>query len=158
MKYANLEKNTNKILGWYDKTINKDIPTPNIEVSDEVWQDALNINANYYENGKFIHKDFRTDEELEQIRINAINQKTNEVIEAKYPLYKQLNIRGKLLKDETTGTYYNDTDIEIMDMFIDTARGIAKTAKANGTQPEDIDWAEIDKRMAIFLASLEKTE
>lgn len=98
----------------------------------------------------------KDDEKCEQERVNLINQKANEIIEAKYPLYKQLNIRGKLLKDETTGTYYNDTDIEIMDMFIDTARGIAKTAKANETHPEDIDWAEIDKRMSIFLTSLEK--
>lgn len=91
-----------------------------------------------------------------EINTVKINKRTNEIIESKYPLYKQLNVRGKLLKDEATGTYYNDTDIEIMDMFIDTARGIAKTAKANGTQPEDIDWAEIDKRMSIFLTSLEK--
>lgn len=80
-----------------------------------------------------------------EINIAKINQRTNEIIESKYPLYKQLNVRGKLLKDETTGTYYDDTDIETMDMFIGTARGIAKQAKSNGTQPEDIDWAGLDK-------------
>ena len=66
MKYAHLENNTNKILGWYDEEINPVIPTPNIEVSDEVWQEAININANCYENGEFIVKDFRTEEEIEQ--------------------------------------------------------------------------------------------
>ena len=66
MKYANIENRTNKLLGWYDKEIHLEIPTPNIEVTDEVWQEALNINANYYENGKFIVKDFRTPEEIEQ--------------------------------------------------------------------------------------------
>ena len=66
MKYANIENGTNKLLGWYDKEIHSEIPTPNIEVTDEVWQEALNINANYYENGKFIVKDFRTPEEIEQ--------------------------------------------------------------------------------------------
>ena len=66
MKYANIENGTNKLLGWYDKEIHLEIPTPNIEVTDEVWQEALNINANYYENGKFIVKDFRTPEEIEQ--------------------------------------------------------------------------------------------
>ena len=66
MKYVNIENGTNKLLGWYDKEIHLEIPTPNIEVTDEVWQEALNINANYYENGKFIVKDFRTPEEIEQ--------------------------------------------------------------------------------------------
>ncbi len=66
MKYVHLEENTNKILGWYSDEIHLEIPTPNIEVTDEVWQEALNINANCYENGKFIVKDFRTPEEIEQ--------------------------------------------------------------------------------------------
>ena len=65
MKYAHLEKDTNKLLGWYSDDIHDIIPTPNIEVTDEVWQEALNINANCYENGKFIVKDFRTPEEIQ---------------------------------------------------------------------------------------------
>jgi len=64
MKYAYLEKDTNKILGWYDKEIHKTIPTPNVEVKDEVWQEAISIAANCYENGKFIVKDFRTPEQI----------------------------------------------------------------------------------------------
>ena len=28
MKYAHLEENTNKLLGWYDDSIHKTIPTP----------------------------------------------------------------------------------------------------------------------------------
>ena len=66
MKYAHLEENTNKLLGWYSDDIHSEIPTPNIEVTEEVWQEALNINANCYENGEFIVKDFRTEEEIEQ--------------------------------------------------------------------------------------------
>lgn len=66
MKYAHLEKNTNKILGWYSDDIHDNIPTPNIEVNDEQWQEAININANCYENGKFIAKDFRTAEEIQE--------------------------------------------------------------------------------------------
>ncbi|MCT7650931.1 hypothetical protein N5U19_08540 [Aliarcobacter butzleri] len=63
MKYAHIIDN--KLQGWYDSEIHTEIPTPNIEVTDEVWQEALNINANCYENGKFIVKDFRTPEEIE---------------------------------------------------------------------------------------------
>ena len=72
MKYAHIIDN--KLQGWYSDDIHSNIPTPNIEVTDEVWQEALNINANAYENGKFIAKDFRTPEEIaqqEQARLKA---------------------------------------------------------------------------------------
>ena len=64
--YARLEDGTNKLIGWFCDEIHDIIPTPNIEVTEEVWQEAININANCYENGKFIVKDFRTVEEIEQ--------------------------------------------------------------------------------------------
>ena len=66
MKYAQLEENTNKLLGWYSNDIHSEIPTQNIEVDEKVWQKAISINANYYENGKFIVKDFRTDKEIKK--------------------------------------------------------------------------------------------
>ena len=69
MKYAHIIDT--KILGWYDEEINTVIPTPNIEVTDEVWQEAININANCYENGKFIVKDFRTEEEIRKEEIST---------------------------------------------------------------------------------------
>lgn len=62
MKYAHIIDT--RLLGWYDDSIHIKIPTPNIKVTDEVWQEAVNMNANCYENGKFIVKDFRTDEEI----------------------------------------------------------------------------------------------
>ena len=78
MKFAHLEKDTNKLLGWYDDNIHSKIPTPNIEVSDEVWQDAININANCYENKKFIIKDFRTEEEVAEQELQAkVNKALN---------------------------------------------------------------------------------
>ncbi len=78
MKYAHLEKNTNKLLGWYDDNIHSKIPTLNIEVTDEVWQEAIKIKANAYEGEKFIIKDFRTDKEIAeqelQVKIIKANQ------------------------------------------------------------------------------------
>lgn len=78
MKYAHLEKDTNKLLGWYDDNIHSEIPDTNIEVDDEIWQEAININANCYIDGKFIVKDFRTNEEVAeqdlQVKINKANQ------------------------------------------------------------------------------------
>lgn len=70
MKYAKIEKNTNKLLGFYLEK-EKD----SFEVTDEVWQDALKINANCYENGEFIVKDFRTSKEVDE---QEIQQKINE--------------------------------------------------------------------------------
>lgn len=66
MKYAHIETETNKLLGWYDDSIHEIIPTPNIKVTDEVWQEAININANCYEDEKFTVKDFRTAEEIKE--------------------------------------------------------------------------------------------
>ena len=70
MKYANIENGTNKLIGWYSDEIHSEIPTPNIEVDEKVWQEAININANCYENGKFIIKDFRTDKEIAEHELN----------------------------------------------------------------------------------------
>ena len=133
MKYANIEQNTNKLLGWYDKEIHLEIPTPSIEVTDEVWQEALNINANCYENGEFIRKDFRTEEQREQQRIQEIETKCNQVIEAVYPIYKQINITNLL-------TPYTEEDREVMKVFIDNKRAICHKAIANGTKIEDVNW------------------
>ena len=133
MKYANIENRTNKLLGWYDKRIHLEIPTPNIEVTDEVWQEALNINANCYENGEFICKDFRTEEEKEKQRVQEIETKCNQVIEAVYPIYKQINITNLL-------TPYTEQDRDTMKVFIDNKRAICHKAIAEGTSVVGINW------------------
>lgn len=46
MKYAHYDKKTNEILGYYDDEIHNTIPTPNFEISNDVWQKALSENAN----------------------------------------------------------------------------------------------------------------
>lgn len=80
MKCANIENGTNKLLGWYDKEIHLEIPTPNIEVTDEVWQEALNINANCYENGEFIIKDFRTAKEIQEQEQTQFRAERNQLL------------------------------------------------------------------------------
>lgn len=70
MKYAHIIET--KLQGWYDDSNHSEIPTPNIEVSEEQWQEAINKNANCYENGEFIVKDFRTDEEIELAKLQKI--------------------------------------------------------------------------------------
>ena len=61
MKYAHL--NGEEVLGWYSSDVHDTIPTPNVEVTDEVWNEALNIAASAYVNGEFVYKDFSTDDE-----------------------------------------------------------------------------------------------
>ena len=63
MKYAHIN-NDGKLLGWYDDEIHNDIPTPNIEISDDVWQNAINNNHNKINiDGTTELFDFRTDAE-----------------------------------------------------------------------------------------------
>ena len=126
MKYAHLEKD--KILGWYSDDIHDIIPTPKIEVTDKVWQEALNINANCYEDGKFIVKDFRTDTEIEEARVQNINSYTQSFITTKYPLEKQssanLGIYGEEYKNE-------------MISFISNCITLSNEAIENNTSFED---------------------
>ena len=131
MKYANIEQNTNKLLGWYDKKIHLEIPTPNIEVTDEVWQEAININANCYENGEFIRKDFRTEEEKEKQRVQNINSYTQSFIYSKYPQPKQ--------SSANLGVYDESYKNEMV-AFIKRAVDLSNEATANGTKAEDINW------------------
>ena len=135
MKYAHLEQDTNKLLGWYSDDIHSDIPTPNTEVTDEVWQEAININANCYEDGKFIVKDFRTDVEVEDNRIQGIESRCNRAIEAIYPIYKQINITNLL-------TPYTEEDRDVMKAFIDSKRAICHKAIDDGTKAEDVDFSD----------------
>lgn len=54
MKYVNYNKDTNKIVGYYDDNIHTNIPEPNIAISNEQWQEALAIGANTIKDGKLI--------------------------------------------------------------------------------------------------------
>lgn len=64
MKYANIDKN-NQLLGWYDIEIHTSIPTPNIEVTDEQWQIAINSGHNKVNaDGTTELFDFRTKDEV----------------------------------------------------------------------------------------------
>ena len=119
-----------KKMDWYGVT---DIVPPEVNENESLM----------FKDGVWIVEKSDNSEQLEKDRINTINNKANEIIEAKYPLYKQLNIRAKLIKDEDGG-HYTDTDIEIMDMYIDTVRSIAKQSKADGTPVDEVNWSVLD--------------
>lgn len=77
MKYAHINKN-GQLKGWYDSNIHASIPTPNIEVSDENWQNAINNNHNKVNaDGTTELFDFRTVEEI------AKQELQSQIIDAK---------------------------------------------------------------------------
>jgi hypothetical protein len=66
MKIAHIN-NKNELQGWYDIEIHTSIPTPNIEVTDEVWQYAIDNGHNKVnEDGTTELFDFRTEDEATQ--------------------------------------------------------------------------------------------
>ena len=67
MKYANYDKETNEILGYYDDEIHESIPEPNIKISDDKWKKALSIGADYIQNGELIKKEPKVDEKAKQL-------------------------------------------------------------------------------------------
>ena len=69
MKYAHIDNN-GQILGWYEDEIHSDIPEPNVQVSEEVWQNALDSSHNTIIGGVTSQVDHRTDEQkAENIRM-----------------------------------------------------------------------------------------
>lgn len=127
MKYAHIENKTNKLLGWYDKEVYTKIPTPNIEVEEKVWQEAININANCYENGKFIVKDFRTNEEIKQAEYETWKQERQNKVDNLEVTYNEVVYQGDELSQarvsraiavmndtETTQWVAKDNSIQIL--------------------------------------------
>lgn len=67
MKHVNYDMKTNEILGFYDDEIHESIPEPNIKISDDEWQEALRIGANYIEKGKPTKQEIEIDEHTKQL-------------------------------------------------------------------------------------------
>ena len=74
-----------------------------------------------------------TNEELNQQRISLIKRKCGDIIESKYPLYKQLNITNLL-------DGYTQEDKTKMINFINSIRAISNKAELEGTAIDDIEW------------------
>lgn len=84
MKIVHYETTTQKLLAWYDKDIHTTIPIPNIEVTDVVWQEALNVGANHVNlDGTLNIVDFRTVIEIEeQAKVYFTNEVQKHIDEA----------------------------------------------------------------------------
>jgi hypothetical protein len=69
MKYAHYDEKEKTILGYYDDEIHETIPEPSFKISDEEWQKALEISANFIQNGKLIKKEQEIDEKAKQLAV-----------------------------------------------------------------------------------------
>jgi len=75
-KYAHINLD-NILQGWYDENIHSSIPTPNIKVTDEQWQNALNnIHNKINADGSSEFVDTETAEQKAEAQ-NKINNKTS---------------------------------------------------------------------------------
>ena len=67
----------NILQGWYDSEIHTNIPTPNIEVTNEQWQNSINNNCNKINNdGSSEFVDTETVEQKAEAQ-DRINKKTS---------------------------------------------------------------------------------
>ena len=108
MKYAHYDINTKKLLGWYDSEVSPSIPTPNIEITEEDWQSALSVNANYIDvvARTLSVKDLRTQTEKNSERVAEIDRRLIEIdSEGNRPLRAIVN------------NTYTQEDVEKLDML-----------------------------------------
>ena len=75
MKYAHIDNN-GQILGWYDDEIHATIPTPNVQVAEDVWQHAINSSHNTIIDGVTSQVDHRTDDQ----KVDSVRAMRNELL------------------------------------------------------------------------------
>ena len=71
-KYAHINSD-NILQGWYDSEMHTTIPTPNIEVTNEQWQNSINNNHNKINNdgsSEFVDTETAEQKAEAQDRIN----------------------------------------------------------------------------------------
>ena len=94
MKYVHYDETNGKLIGWYDSDIHKTIPTPNIEVSDENWKVAIEINANFIDvvTKTLSIKDFRTNDEILVQQAKDINNAIQKHLDTKAQEFRYDNM------------------------------------------------------------------
>lgn len=113
-------KNKNEVIGYIIEDVGEFIP--------------IGIIGNYPNIIKAIEDEqIITRDEINDIRIQQIESRCNQVIEAVYPIYKQINITNLL-------TPYTEENRDVMKAFINSKRAICHKAIADGTNVENINW------------------
>ena len=99
MKYANYDETTGKLLGWYDKTIHTNVPTPNIKVSEKDWQAALSNNYNFIDTSTntLSYKDFSTFIQRQEVKITEIKSKFTKATKAGFQCTNGITMDADLI-------------------------------------------------------------
>jgi hypothetical protein len=134
MYFANIDDN-GFILGWYNTALHEDIPEGSVEVTEDVWLEAIDNNFNFYNKstGLFEYRETATAEELAERRIKSIKDIANQKILEKYPLWKQINISNLL-------DGYTEADKTEMFDFINNIRAVSDAAEASDINIDEIIW------------------
>ena len=103
MKYAHYNKETNEILGFYDDGIHENIPKPNLKITQEQWQEAINTNANYVGNNKLIYK--QKEPSAEEKKQAELNELEAQIKEAEELIRNALLIGNNSVLDELRAEY-----------------------------------------------------
>ena len=122
MKYAHYDETNGKLLGWYDSEIHETIPTPNIEISEEDWQTAIDNNYNFVDadTNTLSFKDVRTFEQLQAVKLRELEKAYNNA---------------------------NQKDIEYMDTVFQAdsrSQNLIVSVLSAGSVPEGFYWLDID--------------
>lgn len=109
MIFAHIE--AGKVVGFFNKEIHGNtIPKNSIEITVQDWQNALEINANAYENGQFIVKDFRTQQEITDDLASAERHKRDSLIdEVEWRLLRYERQKALAVTTTDTEAWYLET-------------------------------------------------
>jgi len=123
MKYANYDKTTGKLLGWYDNEIHTTIPTPNIEVSEADWQTALENGYNFVDatKGTLGKKDFRTFPQLQTAKEQSIKSDLQNYLKS-YTLAS-----GTVIKNSLQDQANNLKNIALSQQAMQAGKWVAST-------------------------------
>jgi hypothetical protein len=129
MKYVTYDKNTGKILGYYDDTIHKNIPKPNTQITEEQWKECINNNYNFVDvtNNTFRKKDFRTLDQIKQAKKQRIDS-----------IYERA-IQEPIVYNVNGSDYIFQADKDSQDILTK----VITSASSNF----EIDWLDIDNNL-----------
>lgn len=123
MKYLAYKEDTGKFNGWYDDTVHKTIPTPNIQVSEEEYQSHYNT----MESGK---------------DILVVNNEITFVDQAPPPVtWDDIRDQRNLLLDRSDYTQMPDNELTAdQQQAWKIYRQALRRVPENFTTPNDVVW------------------
>lgn len=124
MKYLVYKQDTGKFNGWYDDAVHKEIPTPNMEVTDDDYSKFYNLMNNQ---GK------------EVFVINGVITSQDMILPP--PTWEEIREQRDLLLDQSDYTQMPDAELttEQKQAWIDYRKVLRRIPEAFD-KPEDVVW------------------